>query len=231
MDQVCGNRFCHDVIMNSLMLLFVMLLSEQWWRHQMETFSALLAICVGNSPVPVNSPHKGLWRGALMFSLICVWINGWVNNREAGDLRHYPAHYDVIVMKAGLWPIETLRTNFSEILSEIFSFSFKKMHLKKSSAKWRPLCFSLNVLKSVEVSKSYLPNDVWTALPCLYLFIVFGLKVFITYIHVRRNWWNSMNWWSGHIAFQQTVDLPVIWDAMELMWAHYNGMNSKNDIY
>ena len=47
---------------------------------------------------PVNSPHKGQWRGALMFSLICVWINGWVNNREAGDLRRYRAHYDVIVM-------------------------------------------------------------------------------------------------------------------------------------
>ena len=35
---------------------------------------------------PVNSPHKGQWRGSLMFSLICAWINGWVNNREAGDL-------------------------------------------------------------------------------------------------------------------------------------------------
>ena len=34
---------------------------------------------------PVNSPHKGHWRGALVLSLICVWINGWVNNREAGD--------------------------------------------------------------------------------------------------------------------------------------------------
>ena len=69
-----------------------------WWRHQMETFSALLAICAGNSPVPVNSPHKGQWRGALMFTLICTRINGWVNNREAGDLRRYRAHYDVIVM-------------------------------------------------------------------------------------------------------------------------------------
>ena len=47
---------------------------------------------------PVNSPHKGQWRGALTFSLICVWRNGWVNNREAGDLRRYRAHYDVIVM-------------------------------------------------------------------------------------------------------------------------------------
>ena len=51
---------------------------------------------------PVNSPHKGQWRGALMFSLICVWINNWVNNREAGDLRRYRAHYDVIVMKCKL---------------------------------------------------------------------------------------------------------------------------------
>ena len=69
-----------------------------WWRHQMETFSALLAFCAGNSPVPVNSPHKGQWRGALMFSLICVWINGWVNNREAGDWRRHRGHYDVNIM-------------------------------------------------------------------------------------------------------------------------------------
>ena len=47
---------------------------------------------------PVNSPHKGQWRGALMFSLICVWINDSVNNGEAGDLRRYRIHYDVIVM-------------------------------------------------------------------------------------------------------------------------------------
>ena len=59
------------------------------WRHQMETLFTLLAI------------HKGQWRGALMFSLICVGINGWVNNREAGDLRRYGTHYDVSVMEAG----------------------------------------------------------------------------------------------------------------------------------
>ena len=47
---------------------------------------------------PVNSPHKGQWRGAWMFSLISIWINGWVNNHEAGDLRRYRGHYDVIVM-------------------------------------------------------------------------------------------------------------------------------------
>ena len=70
-----------------------------WWRHQMETFSALLAFVRGIHRSTVNSPYKGQWRGALMFSLICVWINGWVNNREAGDLRHYRVHYDVTVMR------------------------------------------------------------------------------------------------------------------------------------
>ena len=72
--------------------------TSSWWRHQMETVSALLALCAGNSPVPVISPHKGQWRGALMFSLIYAWINDWVNNREAGDLRRQRGHYDVIVM-------------------------------------------------------------------------------------------------------------------------------------
>ena len=47
----------------------------------------------------VRGMHKGQWRGALMFSLICAWINRWVNNNEAGDLRRYHAHYDVIVME------------------------------------------------------------------------------------------------------------------------------------
>ena len=49
---------------------------------------------------PVNSPHKGQRRGALVFSLICTWTNGWANIRDAGDLRRLRAHYAVIVMNA-----------------------------------------------------------------------------------------------------------------------------------
>ena len=54
---------------------------------------------------PVDSPHRGQWRRALMFSLIFVWINGCVNNREAGDLKCNRAHYDVIVV----WGIDLHR--------------------------------------------------------------------------------------------------------------------------
>ena len=63
------------------------------WKH----FPRYWPFERGNHRSPVNSPHKGQWRGALMFSLICAWINAWVNNREAGDLRRHRAHYDVIV--------------------------------------------------------------------------------------------------------------------------------------
>ena len=44
---------------------------------------------------PVNSPHKGHWRGALMASLICAWTNEWAN---AGDLKRNRTHYDATVM-------------------------------------------------------------------------------------------------------------------------------------
>ena len=45
-------------------------------------------------------PSQRQWRGALvfLFSLICAWINGWVKNREAGDLGRHRAHYIVTVM-------------------------------------------------------------------------------------------------------------------------------------
>ena len=63
----------------------------------METFSAWLAICAGNSPVTGDfSAQRPVTRS---FDVFCVWINGLVNNCEAGDLRRYRAHYDVIVIE------------------------------------------------------------------------------------------------------------------------------------
>ena len=66
------------------------------WKH----FPRYRPFVQGIHRSPVNSPHKGQWRGALMLSLTCVWINSWVSNHEAGDLRRYRAHYDVTLMAA-----------------------------------------------------------------------------------------------------------------------------------
>ena len=71
-----------------------------WWRHQMDTFSRLLAICAGNSPVTCEfTAHRPVMRS---FDVWCAWINGWVNTRDAGDLRRHRPHYDVTVMQ---WPL------------------------------------------------------------------------------------------------------------------------------
>ena len=48
------------------------------WKH----FPRYWPFVRGIHRSPLNSPHKGQWRGALMFSLICAWMNGWINNRE-----------------------------------------------------------------------------------------------------------------------------------------------------
>ena len=62
----------------------------------METFSALLAICAVNSPVPGDFPaQRPVTRS---FDVFCARTNSWVNNREAGDLRSHCAYPDVIVM-------------------------------------------------------------------------------------------------------------------------------------
>ena len=55
----------------------------------------------------------------------------------------------IIWTNAGILLIGPLGTNFSEILIEIQTFSFRKMHLNMSSAKWRPFCLGSNVLKNV----------------------------------------------------------------------------------
>ena len=70
------------------------------WKHYPRYWSFVPRIHRSTA----NSPHEGQWRGALVFSLICAWINDWVNNREAGDLGRHLAQYGVTVM----W-IKTLR--------------------------------------------------------------------------------------------------------------------------
>ena len=72
--------------------------ATSWWLIKWKHFPRYWPFVRGIHRSPVSFPHKGQWRGAVMFSLICAWINRLVNNRKAGDLRRYRAHYDVIVM-------------------------------------------------------------------------------------------------------------------------------------
>ena len=68
---------------------------HSWWRHRNGKSSALLALCAGNSPVTGELHAQRTVTGSFDVSFDCVWINSWVNNREAGDLRRHRAHYGV----------------------------------------------------------------------------------------------------------------------------------------
>ena len=84
------------------------------WKH----FPRYWPFVGGIHRSQVNSLHKVQWRGAL-FSFICVWINDWVNNGEAGDLRRYRAHYDFTVIsilthRSMFWQYLNLDSNVTE---------------------------------------------------------------------------------------------------------------------
>ena len=84
-----------------------------WWHNQMKTFPRLWPFVSGINRSSVDPSHKGQWRRALMFSLICSWTNGWTNTLNAGDLRLYRAimtslQWQVICKQSGMcegrWP-------------------------------------------------------------------------------------------------------------------------------
>ena len=72
-DLLLSNEFSDSftMLLKTIPRLSAFIHRKIWWRHQMETFSALLAICAGNSPVAEEFPHTGQLRGALMF-LTCA---------------------------------------------------------------------------------------------------------------------------------------------------------------
>ena len=111
-----------------------------WWRHKMETFLRNWTFVWGIHRSPVNSPHKGQWRGALMFSLICAWTNSWANNGNASNLWCHRAHYDVIVMLYGMSTISHSPYTESNWI-EIYPQNRKNVHdAKNRELSWYQLC-------------------------------------------------------------------------------------------
>ena len=92
----------------------------------MESFSMLLAFCVGNSPVTGEFPSQRpvTWGFDVFFDLRLK--NSWVNNHEAGVLRHYHAQYDVTVM---------VHSNvlFDDRITNVFLQQLFVLHWRESS--------------------------------------------------------------------------------------------------
>ena len=84
-----------------------------------------------------RSPHKGQWHGALMFSFIFAWLNGWVSNGEAGDLRRHRAHYNAIVMMGWLFVRVVINIIISRFWTPSQCFGYIVEH-------WYALCVLLH---------------------------------------------------------------------------------------
>ena len=116
------------------------------WKH----FPRNWPFVRGIHRLPMNSPHKGQWRGALMLSLICAWINGWVNNGEAGDWDAI-----VLIMTSPQWSIGSWMEHIkAEFVGELI-YSFVKMLV--------PSQFIHGTLLS-EMSSSMLSSDIFKIL-------------------------------------------------------------------
>ena len=184
------------------------------WRHQMEHFPRNWPFVRGIHRSPVNSPHKDQWRGALMFSLICVWINDWVNNREAGDLRRYRAHYDVILMFA--------------------DYRFKWIFMNEEILNWLKLT-------QVAMCERAFWRDI-IRLVCRYniSFRMMTSSNGIIFPVTGPLWgeftghrWNPLTkasdaelwcflWSALEQTVEQTTETPVIWDPLRPLWSHCN---------
>ena len=128
------------------------------WKH----FPRYWPFVRGIHRSPVCSPHKGQWRGALMFSLICAWINGWVNNREAGDLRRHRAHYDVTVM------IRTFfiqNNEFENIVHKTNTMFFLKSQRDKKLAYLTAYVFMAQTFHDTPHSECFVSRSLYTISP------------------------------------------------------------------
>ena len=131
-EQVwASERRCYTCILSLAETLLIRSIHQKqnitWWRHQMETFSPLLVLCAENSPVNVKSPHKGQWRGAMLFSLIFAldkrpskqsW--GWLfETPSRTKWRHSLFH----MLVTSLEPLHELnQRKFSRVIHEVLKF-------------------------------------------------------------------------------------------------------------
>ena len=123
------------------------------WKH----FLLYWPFVWGIHQSPVNSPHKGQWLGALMFSLICVWINSWVNNREAGDLRRRRAHYGVILMCQNTGYPTGMFVQIANFLSGYNERAFSNSHLRtQNDTLCLALTSELHVCAHIDLNDGYL---------------------------------------------------------------------------
>ena len=118
-SSLCSSEVSFNVSYNEMggMLRLKKRFRRTWWRHEMETFSALLALCEGNPPVTGGFPSQRPITQRFDFSLICARTNGWANNRD-----------DWMWLET---PSRSLCRHCNEIITCTYNCSFRRDHYLK----------------------------------------------------------------------------------------------------
>ena len=181
------------------------------WKH----FPRHWPIVRGIYRWPVNSFHKGQWRGAVTFSLICAWINGWINNSEVGDLRRH---------RAPLWRHYNGKISYRILTSRYYNNFYDSARLTewtKTCVKWLLLFtpFSLIVRRAGLLWSQQDFEWRWSVplFKCLtvleFSFILFDLCLLITFFNFIMNYVPIVTFWifTYHTIWILSIMFCFIW--------------------
>ena len=138
-----------------------------------------------------------------MFSLICVWTNGWANNRDAGDLSRHRAHYDITVMKIDVWPWNFEIWSWSAIelpirsYNVIYHIQLFKYHSEITMCfLFNNLPFGVNMRQGSDCTKTSLPQCPFTIRQCQLPDQFMALRHKVSSINAlqRRNRYKPVVW-------------------------------------
>ena len=182
-----------------------------WWRHQMETFFPRYWPFVrGIHRSPVNST-QGQWRRAWMpfFWTASEWIKGWVNNREAGDLRRYRAHCDVTVMNAFMgdhisvdWWWKFARCRWLLVSTNYVHLPLKLTRRDLSRVSYSG--FQENIFCIFNI-----PSPTIIKWPIICLLIQFIGNCGISNHTSKFLWCNLKNWYTGNISCDILIEVTI----------------------
>ena len=195
------------------------------WKH----FPRYWPIVWGIHRSPVNSPHKGQWGGALMFSLIYACINVWANHRKAGDMRRHRIHYDVTVMT---WNLQKKRYRHESLLSCMLKwawfFFYYIRELVLNSLYLGDVNYTIYVRHNATrlKSKRQARSNIIILLNRDKTFHFVGFHLFLIYQCVGVNETLFPQSVSVRKWTRQTVEKSVFIGAMPLMWCHCNEIGS-----
>ena len=161
-----------------------------WWRHQMENFPRYWLFVREIHRSPMNSPHKGQWRGALMLSLIWAWINVWVNNRKAGDLgRHCTPswrHCNDSEWFASTLPAKIWTSWKTQWRHSFFRFRFAECGLAPTTTHilWKNATLTCSVIDekcNLQSSKSKIHHRIYRNVSFFQNFRIFKTKITLSF--------------------------------------------------